>query len=246
MVLYGPSGVGKSSFGAEFQNDGGVGFICDPQEKGIYDLIKFRQCPIPQIIEVPETWKGILKMTDKFAVRRDIKTVVYDSLTGLQQLCYKSHCKEYFQDDWSKEGFYAFQQGPKNAAQRDWPELIQALEVLRESGKQVILIGHSQIKPFKNPDGEDFDKYSPFLEKEVWAATHRWATCVVFYKFQTDTKKVGGRHKGSEESQKRILCTVQGATYDAKNRYGLEPVIMAGDSNLEAYQAFVKAYRKCG
>jgi hypothetical protein len=241
MILYGMSGIGKTSFAAEFPD---VGFIVDSQEKGINDLLKFKQCPEPREIQVASGWKHLLKLSEDIARRRDIRTVAYDSMTGLQQLCYTYHCKTYFDDDWSKEGFYAFQQGPKNAAQRDWPELIQAWETIRETGKEIIVIGHSQIKPYKNPDGDDYEKYSPFLEKEAWAAVHRWAPSVIFYKSQVDTRKVGGRHKADEGTMKRILCTVQGATYDAKNRYGLEPIILAGGSNAEAYAAFRKAYDK--
>lgn len=241
MILYGMSGIGKTSFAAEFPN---VAFVVDPQEKGINDLLKFRQCPIPLTIEIALGWKHLLKISESLARRQDVETVVYDSATGLQQLCHNYHCKEYYNDDWTKDGFYAYQSGPKNAAQKDWPELIQAWETIRESGKQIIIIAHSQIKSFKNPDGDDYEKYSPYLEKEAWAAIHRWAPSVIFYKSQVDTKKVGGRHKADEESMKRLLCTVQGATYDAKNRYGLEPIINAGHSNREAYEAFMTAYRK--
>ena len=243
MVLYGMSGIGKTSFAAEFSD---VAFIVDPQEKGINDLLKFGQCPKPLTIEVADGWLHLLKISEVIANRRDVQTVVYDSMTGLQQLCHNYHCKTYYNDDWTKDGFYAYQSGPKNAAQKDWPELIGLWEAIRESGKQIIIIGHSQIKTFKNPDGDDYEKYIPYLEKEAWSAVHRWAPSVIFYKSQVDTMKVGGRHKANEDSMKRLLCTVQGATYDAKNRYGLEPVILAGNSNREAYDAFMAAYHKAG
>jgi hypothetical protein len=241
MILYGPSGIGKTSFGAEFPD---VAFIVDPQEKGINDLLKFKQCPTPKSIDVADGWEHLLKLSEKLARRRDIRTAVFDSLTGLQQLCHNFHCDKYFKGDWSNEGFYSYQAGPKCAAQKDWPELIQMWETIRESGKEIIIIGHSQVRPYKNPDGDDYDKYSPFLEKEAWAAVHRWAPSVIFYKREVSTRKVGGRHKADEESMKSILCTVQGATWDAKNRYGLEPIILAGNSNAEAYAAFRAAYEK--
>lgn len=240
-VLYGESGIGKTSFAAEFEN---AAFIVDPHERGIIDLVENKQCPEPLQINEVNGWLMLLQTCDDVASDRDVKTVVFDSLTGMEQLCFMYHCKTYYNDDWSAKGFYSYMQGPKNAAKRDWPDLISKWEDLRANGKNVIVIGHSHIKPFSNPDGPDYDKYLPYLDKETWAITHVWAPMVLFYKFQVDLKKDGAKHKAEQNTEKRIICTSPSSTYAAKNRHNLPPVIVAGSSNREAYEAFIKAYER--
>lgn len=240
-VLYGISGVGKTSLAAHFPD---CAFIIDPQEGGIRDLVSFRKCPAPREIMVAEGWEHLLALSEKVATRREIKTVCYDSATGIEQLCFRYHCKKYYDDDWSSKGFFSYMQGPKNAAKRDWPEFIQAMEVIRESGKNVIFIAHSQVKPFSNPEGPDYDRYTPYLDKETWAATHRWASLVMFYKFEDEITKTGPKAKAKGDAR-RIICTEHTSHYDAKNRYGLSPIINAGDSPAESYKAFITAYNRC-
>lgn len=243
MILYGLSGIGKTSFAANFPK---VGFIVDPHEKGINDLVRFKQCPKPVHVYEAESWSNLLASCDLAAKRKDISTLVFDSATGMEQLCFMHHCEKAFDNDWTSKGFFSFQQGPKGAAKRDWPDLITKFEMLRDMGKNVILLAHSQVKPFPNPSGPDFNRYCACLDKETWAITARWATCILFYKMEIDVKKEGPRMKAEAGTDRRLICTVHSAAeYDAKNRYGLEPIISAGSSGKEAYDAFMKNYRKC-
>lgn len=247
MICYGVSGIGKTSLGAEFED---VCFVIDPHEHGIYDLLAFNQCRQPKHIIEVNGWQNVLKVSADLCTDRRFKTICYDSASGLQMMCFKHHCDTYFGGDWSNEGFFAYQQGPKNAANRDWPDLLDAFEALRGNQKNVLVLAHSQIKPFKNPGGADYDRYSPCLEKEIWATTHRWATAVLFYCFDLDVQKQGGKHKGDASTEHRVLCTVHSqAKYDAKNRYGLDPYIIAepdpgvnGFPSTTIYQKFMRQY----
>lgn len=235
-IVYGPSGVGKTDLVANFDE---VEFIHDPQEDGIHDLIAWGRCkPIAEerITEV-DTFMGLLSACDA-AAASDSKTVAFDSLTGIEKLCFEYHCDNYFDGDWSKGGFYAYQQGPKNAAKTDWPVFLDRLELIKKSGKHVVLIAHSHVKPFKNPDGGDFDQYVPFLDKEIWAISHRWAQMCLFYNYVVDVDEKAKKAKGSES---RALFTEHGASYIAKNRMGLPPVIEAGDNGEECYENLIQA-----
>lgn len=240
MLMYGVSGIGKTSFAAQAKN---VLFIVEPQDRGIQDLLDYHQCPKPVDIWEAETWSELRKLCDKAATTKGVEHVAFDNLTGLEQLCFIHHCKEYYNDDWSSAGFYAYQQGPKNAAKRDWPDLIQWWETLRNNGKKVMVLAHSQVKTFHNPSGADFDKYSPYCDKETWAATHKWAPMVLFYKDHVETKKEGARQKANPETARRIICCSPAPEYDAKHRHGLPPVINAGSSAEEAWTNFMKALK---
>ena len=240
-IIYGKPGIGKTSLVAHAPD---LAFVCDPHERGIDHLVRFKQCPKPKARYDATGWKHLLNTLESIAGRRDIKNVAFDSMTGLEQLCFQYHCKEYYSDDWSSQGFYSYMQGPKNAAKRDWPDFIQAMQNIRDSGKNVWIIGHADVKQVDNPDGPNYSKVQPYLDKESWAALHRWATMILLYKLESEIKKDGAKFKSDTESERHILLTAGSTTCDAKNGYGLSPVINTGTTGQTAYNALMKEYMK--
>jgi len=247
-ILYGPSGVGKSSLLANWSR---VGFIIDPQEEGIKDLVEFNQVPEPVFIIEVGTYAELMEVTaDVAAGTYDVDTIVYDSLTGFEKICFIHHCHEFFDDDWSKKGFYNYSQGPKNAAKTDWPTWLDGLQAIRRlAGINVWLIAHSTIKTYSNPDGPDYDRYHVYLDKEIWSVTKRWARSIFFYNYGFEVTKEKGETKkkaDTETEPSRLLYTQWSPAFDAKNHYGLDPIIDMGSDGEEAYKAFRKAYKAAG
>lgn len=240
MIVYGPPGVGKTDFAANFPR---AGFIVDNQELGINDLIEYQQTKDPVFVEVAETFKQTLTFIEGVH-KRGIQTLVLDSATGFEKLCFIDHCEEHFEGDWSKNGFYAFHAGPKNAAKTDWPHMVDVLKTVMDHGINVIVIAHSVVKPFKNPDGEDYDTYKPVMENDTWQVLHRWTQSIFFYNYSADIVKKGARYKADSDSECRKIYTQHTPAWTAKNRYGLDPVIDAGTSGEEAYENFCKAFKK--
>lgn len=243
LVIYGPPGVGKTEFAAHFPNPS---FLIDPREEGIYDLLDFRKCPKPVGVHTATTWEEAKDKIDEVIGEEKTSTLILDSLSGFENLCFIDHCDKYFEGDWTKEGFFAFQQGPKNAAKIDWPAFLAKLDEARAAMINVILIGHSTIKPFTNPEGPDFDRYIPAVDKALWDQTHRWAACEIFYNFEMEVTKEAKNKKAkvNTDANGRFLYTEQTPSFDAKNRWGLSPVIEAGGSGKEAYDNFVESYLK--
>ena len=242
IMLYGKEGVGKTSFAAFAPNPL---FIVDSQEHGIHRLKKSRQVPSgiavgPDI----ETWDGLLAALYEVQTSdHSFETVVIDSLTGMQRLCFKACCDAEWQGDFTKEGFFAFNNGPKTAAQKYWPDFLQALTDLQQQNINVILIGHSVIKPFQNPEGADYDRIIPDLDKAVDSITKRWAGSVLYLKHNVDLSKVGQKMKASGGEQ-RILCTEYDAAYDAKNSYGFPPLMEPFNSPKEGWDMFWSLLKK--
>jgi len=240
MVIYGPSGVGKTELAAHFPN---AGFLYDPQEPGIVDLLAFRKVPEPMFKEKVIDHKDHLRMLEKVASGKlECETLVEDSLTGFEKLCFHHHCNEHYNGDLTKEGFYAYGQGPKQAAKFDWSDYIDLLDAVREAGINVILLAHAQVKPYNNPEGPDYDRFIPYLDKETWQAIHRWAQSLLFYNYCVSTEKKGLKTK-AKDGERQIVTSWTPAA-DAKNRYGLPQYIEAGCSGKEAYENFEAAFRK--
>ena len=243
LIVYGPSGVGKTSLAANFPD---VGFIYDPKEQGIEELVAFGQCPDPVFkVEAPE-WDSLLTLVRDAAMGRlgAIQFLALDSLTGMQNLCFQYHCRKYFKDDWSDQGFMAFHRGPVNAAQTDWPELLESLDICVQRGITPVILGHSQVKPFNNPMGADYDRFIADSHKEIWSQTHKWASAILFYSFDADIKKEGLKKKADQSTERRMIYTQHSPAYDAKNRFGLSPAIDAGDSGESAFAALKSCFQK--
>jgi len=176
-----------------------------------------------------------------------IDLVVYDSLTGIEKLCFTQHCEEYFDGDWSNKGFLSYQQGPRNAAKTDWPRFLSSLDAHRNAGRNVVILAHTTIRQEPNPDGPDYSRFVPAADKAIWEITSRWAQATLYYNFYVEAKidpKEGMRKKVKSDDDRRMIYTSYSPAWEAKNRYGLETVINASGSPKTAYDALVKAFAK--
>ncbi len=243
LVVYGPPGVGKTSFAAHFPRPV---FIHDPQELGIQILVEYKRVPAPVDMLEVDSFDRLIGTVEEVSEREDCQTVVLDSTTGFQLLCFAHHCEEQYDGDWTKTGFLSFQQGPEGAASTDWPRFIDALNNCRAGGKNIVLLAHSWVKPFNNPEGPDYDRFYPAIHKTIWHVTHRWAQAVLFYNYYSEVRKEGPKNKADQDEDTRYIYTTRSPAHDAKNWMGLEPVIEAGHSGQDAFKAFKKAVLAAG
>lgn len=242
IFMYGISGIGKSSMWAHLPN---VGYLHDSQEEGILELVKFGQVPKPKWIQsVDNIDQAIDYLADVANKKYNIDSLVIESATGFEKLIFQKHCHDHYDDDWGKEGFYGYQAGPKNAAKFDVPNFLDALDNVRRSDINVVFTGHAQVKPFKNPNGPDYDQYKPYLDVETWQQIHRWAQCVLFYDLVVEVAAEKGALKKKAGDSRRVIYTQPVGSCVAKNWWGLEGCINAGESPKEAYDNFVTAYKK--
>lgn len=239
LALYGPSGVGKTSFCAHFPKPGFIIY----QDDGIHDLSTYDQAPEAEFVDKVESFPELLQAIRDAPGR--CETLILDNLTDFEQLCFVHHCDMYFGGDWSNKGFYSFNKGPKNAAKTDWPELLYSLQNVVEQGVHVILIAHSRIKTRPNPDGEDYLAWEPQLDAEIWTKTHGWAKATLFYALRVEVNKDSPISKGKASSADydRYIFTQPSPTYEAKNRYGLPPVIDCSVGAEEAFENFANCFK---
>ncbi len=241
IALYGPGGVGKTSFCAQFPRPG---FIIG-KDDGINDLYTYGQVPEPAFVDQVQDFEELIAAIGNASVRDDCDSVILDNLTDFEEMCFKYHCETYFEGNWGITGFYSFNKGPKNAAKTDWPTFLETLQAVWDSGKHVVLIAHSKIKNRPNPDGEDYLAYEPQLDAEIWSRTHYWAKATLFYSLRVEVVKESkiSKPKANAAEFDRFIFTEPSPTFEAKNRYGLSPVIDCGNSAEEAFENFASSFK---
>lgn len=236
MMVVGMEGVGKSSLGA-FSDD--PIYVCSADDHGIHVLR--RSGSVPKSIQIG---RDITDFYDLIDVLRAIKdgdhdrrTVVIDTLSFVQQMCFSVCCEAEYSGNWSEKGFYAFQQGPDTAATNKeyWPAFTDACTQLSLSGLNVILNTHAIIKPYKNPEGPDYDRYTPDLKPPIWKATSKWADVVLFMKPSISTEQEKGKRVKGTGGDQRLIHTEWSALCDAKNRYNMDPIMGPYSSAKEAW-----------
>lgn len=208
VLLYGPEGVGKSTFGA-----GAPGAVFLGAEEGTSQLDVTR---FPQ----PETWTDALDaITTLTNEKHEFKTLVIDTLDWLEPTLWDSICKR---DNQKSIESYGYGKGFQ-AALDEWRIFLSALERLRKAKPMhIVMLAHSWIRPFKNPTGEDYDRYELKINAKAGGLLKEWCDAVLFATYETfavkdDRKRV----RGVDNNGARVVYTQRRAAYDAKNRYSL-------------------------
>ncbi len=240
---------GKTSLAAQIP---GCLFAMPAEETGLQTLIDnglVKETPYLPPFEKWEDWLDALDyLTDSDEAHRDyqqkygvpLKCLPLDTGNGFEKLCHEFICKRDYGGRYDKQGFLSYMQGYE-AAIPEWKIMLAKLDKLRDVRKvRPVILCHTRIKNFKNPEGSDYDRYMPAMHEKTWEVTHRWADVILFGNFFTDVAKDGARAKGVG-GQQRQLYTVRHAAYDAGNRLGLTDEIDCGSSAADAWENFVAA-----
>ncbi len=207
LLLSGVEGIGKSTFGADAPSPIFLG-----AEDGT-DHLDVKRLPAPR------SWADVFRSVALLqAEKHDFKTLVVDTVDWLEPLCWDSVCARDKKKDIED---YGFGKG-YTAALDEWRKLLRALEGLRAKGMHVVLLAHTHLKTFKNPLGDDFDRYELKLNLKAGGLLKEWCDAVLFANYETFTVKSQGAQKAKGVSSgARYVYTERTAAYDAKNRYGL-------------------------
>lgn len=216
IVLYGPEGIGKSTFGA-----GAPAPIFLPVEDGTghLDVARFPKA---------ETWREAREAVRTLVTEKhEYQTLVLDTLDALEPLLWRHMIeRDKFADERQKTPLrdiesYGFGKGYAKALE-DWRALLKDLEAVTAKGMHVVLLAHSQVKSFKNPAGDDYDRYELKIHAKAAGLFKEWCDSLLFANYETfakkdqATKRVRGVDTGA-----RLIFTERRAAYDAKHRGNL-------------------------
>lgn len=208
VLLFGVEGIGKSTFGA---NAPRPIFLCAEDGTDQLDVTRF---------PTPESWQDVRDAIHTLATsEHDRKTLVIDTLDWMEPLLWAHICKR---DSQPNIEAYGYGKGYQ-AALDEWRDFLAALERLRLAKQMhIVLLAHSWVKNWKNPEGDDFDRYELKLNAKAAGLIKENVDAVLFANHETfaskdaKTKRVRGVSTGA-----RLIYTNRTAAYDAKNRYGL-------------------------
>ena len=159
-LFYGPEGVGKSSLAV----DAGAIFLNVEDGLSELDAKRYMFRPGEERGDVAATMAEIYDAIDDLADSdHDFKAVAIDTVDALEtRLLHPKVCADHDQPTIEAFGYgKGFQ-----IALDGWTALAAKLDELRlRRGMEIILLGHSQIRTFKNPLGPDYDRYSMKLTR---------------------------------------------------------------------------------
>lgn len=217
ILVHGTEGIGKSTFGSQAPRP-----IFIQTEDGL-DEIDCNRFPLATTYDAVVT-----SLTELRVQQHDYESVVIDSLDWLERLVWDKLCAESGVDSIEKvDGGYS--KGYTHALTY-WREIIDRLNGLRnDRGMVVVLIAHTKVERFEDPESSPYDRYSPRLHKHAAALVSEWCDAVLFAtrKVRTQTEDAGFNRKRTiahaigKDGGERILRCVGGPSCVAKNRYGI-------------------------
>lgn len=227
-VFYGPEGVGKTTLAADAP---GVIFLDIEDGSTELELARYPFTDDPKKGHLPASYEDVLAAIDDLTVSEHAyRTLAIDSLDRLESLMWKFMlARDSVASARNKEGAeltsiedYGYGKGYQIAVE-EWRALCVKLDRLRYTrGMEIVLLGHAQVKTFKNPTGEDYDRWQLRVHTQAAAFLKEWAKVTGYLKFEEDAKKLSkyGRAKGFSTGM-RILQLSRSAGVDAKSRLAL-------------------------
>lgn len=206
-LIYGAGGVGKSTFAA-----GSLApvFIDTQDGSSRINVDKFPQ---------PSSWTDVLDaITELTEESHKYKTVVIDLLDDVELLIYDHICKRDRKDNIES---YDYGSGYKVAV-NEWRLFARSLDNLfSKRGVDVIMVAHSALKLFKNPEGGDYDRYGLCINERASHFIRGWCDTVLFARYDVQVKTDKRKRVRGFSSGERLVHTAEAAAYQAKNRLGL-------------------------
>jgi hypothetical protein len=222
-VLYGPPGVGKSTFASEAPNP-----IFIPTERGL-DQITVAKFPIPKTLA---EFGSYLKAIEE--EQNDFQTVVIDTADALEGLIFDAVCKEGKVQSLEEYGG-GFQKGYFRAREY-WARLLSRLTQMSEQ-RTVLLIGHSHLRTVADPMlATSYDVFELRIQQKSVELIRQAVDLILFCRMATTVAKDSPRAKKGRGlvSGDREMYTQPTTGLESKNRYDLESPMEFSWAALEA------------
>lgn len=225
VVVYGPEGVGKTTFAAQFPNPLFIDTEAGTQH---YDVMR--------VDPAPQSWTALMQIIRDVKTEKPCATLVLDTADWAEALAMAHVCSTH---KWSSIETPGYGAG-YTALREEFGKLLNLLTDIADAGINVVVTAHAAMRKFDQPDeAASYDRWELKLQKKVAPLLKEWADAVLFadYKTTVETVNAGmGQVKGKARGgQKRVLHTQHHACWDAKNRWGLPDEIPFDYSHISTF-----------
>jgi len=212
VLLYGTHGIGKSTFANDMPNP-----IFIQTEDGLSDIDVHGKFDLAKSYSDIEEQLGFICKE-----KHDYETLVIDTIDWLEQLTSAKVCEEL---NIVSLGDLDHGKGYVRALEV-WKTIVGALEFIQKTkNMHIVLLAHSKVAKFDDPDGESYDRYSPKLQKGPNALVQEFCDEVFFAKYKVLTKTVqegfSKKQKPLDNQGERVIFTQERPAFYAKNRLSM-------------------------
>ena len=209
-VIYGPEGIGKSTFVSHFPD---AVFIDTEGSTKDMDVAR---------TPAPSSWTMLMNQVKYLMDNKVCKTIIIDTADWAEALCINHVCSKNQKDSVESFGYgkgYVY-------VQEEFGRLLNLLEEAVKKGINVTFTAHAKMRKFEQPDEMGaYDRWEMKLSKNVAPIVKEWADMVLFCNYKTMVVNVDGQgtQKGKNKVQggRRVMYTSHHPCWDAKNRYNL-------------------------
>jgi hypothetical protein len=227
-LLYGSEGIGKSTLAKHAPNP--IWFDCENGTAQL-DLARylFRD---DELGHVPASMAEVYAAIEDLRVsEHGFQTLVLDTVDAMEVLVHRHVCDRESgkKSTLNKSGKafhsiedFGFGKG-FNLAIDEWRLLCHQLDRLRiQRGMGIILLGHSVIRTYKNPVGEDFDRFQLRVHDKSAGFLREWSDIVGYCAFEDGASKLDGEDSRDRPrgytTGRRLIHLERTAAWDAKAR----------------------------
>ena len=210
ILIYGPEGIGKSTLCSRFPD------LIVSDTEGSTKQLNVRR------FNRPETWQDLNEQVDAIlAGRVSCGTFAIDTIDWAEKLCSQAVC-----DNNHVSGIEVIGYGKGYTYLEEYfIKFLAKLDQLIAMNVNVVLTAHAAMRKFEQPDELGaYDRWELKLSKKVAPLCKEWADMILFCNYRTilSSTKEGKKKAVGDE---RVMYTTHNACWDAKNRFGLDPVV---------------------
>lgn len=210
VVIYGPEGIGKSTFASKFP---GAVFIDTEGSTKEMDVLR---------AEIRPLWSDVIDAVKFLIDSKEYKTIVIDTADWTENLCIEYTCQKanltHIEDFGYGKGY--------TYVQENFRTLLDLCNVAIEMGINVVFTAHAKMRKFEQPDEMGaYDRWEMKLSKQVAPMLKEWADMVLFANYKTYVVTDDKTKSKKAQGGKRVMYTSHHPCWDAKNRYNLADCI---------------------
>lgn len=210
VVIYGPEGIGKTTFASQFPDP-----LFIDTEGGT------NQLDVARIDPAPQSWNELLGIINSAKMERPCKTLVLDTADWAEKLCINHICTKKGWESIEDPGYGV----GYTAIMEEFGKLLNKLSDLIEVGINVVLTAHAFARKFDSPEeASSYDRWELKLQRKTSPLVKEWADMILFVNYKITVEKVDAgmnKKKGKARGGKRVMYAEHHPCWDAKNRYGL-------------------------